>query len=76
MDDKSFLIDYFHRHTEEVIAAVPAERLLVYEVVQGWEPLCQFLGIPLPSEPILAENSRAEYLSRSARYRNESQGSP
>jgi Sulfotransferase domain len=30
---------------------VPPERLLVYEVGDGWEPLCRFLGVPVPDEP-------------------------
>jgi Sulfotransferase domain len=30
---------------------VPADRLLVYEVTHGWEPLCAFLGVPVPDEP-------------------------
>ena len=72
LNDKNFLIDYFHRHTEEVIATIPAERLLVYEVGQAWEPLCQFLDIPVPGEPFPSENSRAAYLSSAARYRSES----
>jgi hypothetical protein len=31
---------------------VPAERLLVYEVAEGWEPLCDFLGVPVPDAPM------------------------
>lgn len=30
---------------------VPAERLLEFDVKQGWEPLCKFLGKPIPSQP-------------------------
>lgn len=40
---------------------VPPERLLVYEVKQGWEPLCKFLGVPVPDEPFPHENDRAEF---------------
>jgi len=32
-------------------ALLPADRLLVYEVSQGWEPLCGFLGVTVPAEP-------------------------
>jgi Sulfotransferase domain len=42
-------IEVFTRHNEEVQRYVPAERLLVYEVTQGWEPLCAFLGVPVPA---------------------------
>jgi len=27
---------------------VPADRLLVYDVQPGWEPLCRFLGVDVP----------------------------
>jgi hypothetical protein len=33
------------------LQAVPAERLLVFEVKQGWAPLCKFLGKPIPARP-------------------------
>ena len=30
----------------------PADRLLVYEITQGWEPLCEFLDVPVPGDPM------------------------
>jgi hypothetical protein len=33
-----------------VVEHVPAERLLVYEVKEGWEPLCEFLGVEAPKD--------------------------
>jgi hypothetical protein len=68
--DRAFMTDYFRRHTEAVIAAIPPERLLVYEAGQGWEPLCAFLGAPIPDEPYPSENSRAEFISRVEAARN------
>jgi hypothetical protein len=47
--DQAYALDIFERHNEEVKQFVPAERLLVYEVQEGWEPLCRFLGIPVPN---------------------------
>ena len=35
-------------YREEVEASIPADRLLVFNVKQGWEPLCNFLGVPVP----------------------------
>jgi hypothetical protein len=64
MHDREFLIDYFQRHTEAVRAAVPAERLLVYEISDGWRPLCDFLGVPVPDEAVPIENTRAEFIAR------------
>jgi hypothetical protein len=46
--DRSYAIDVFNRHNEEVIASVPRERLLVHEIQDGWEPLALFLGVEIP----------------------------
>jgi hypothetical protein len=62
--DRAFMTDYFRKHTREVVRTVPAERLLVYEVSQGWGPLCEFLEVPVPGEPFPAQNSRAEFIAR------------
>lgn len=47
--NREHVIDFFERHNQEVRRCVPPERLLVYEVTQGWEPLCAFLGVPVPA---------------------------
>ncbi len=39
---------YFNDWTEEVKRTVPKERLLVFQAKQGWKPLCEFLGLPVP----------------------------
>jgi hypothetical protein len=59
--DRAFITGYFRRHNEAVIAAIPKERLLVYEVGQGWEPLCAFLGLPAPDAPFPHVNTRADF---------------
>ena len=64
MHDRAFMTDYFRRHTETVIRAIPKDRLLVYQVGDGWEPLCKFLGVKVPAEPFPSENSRADFISR------------
>lgn len=66
LNDRAFLIDYFCRHTEAVKAAIPHERLLIYRVSEGWEPLCKFLGVAVPGETFPAENDRAEFIARVA----------
>jgi hypothetical protein len=62
--DRAFLIDYFELHTEAVKAAIPADRLLVYEVSDGWQPLCDFLGVSVPDQSAPLENTRAEFVAR------------
>lgn len=41
----------FNAHIEQVKSAVPAERLLVFNVEQGWRPLCKFLAVGIPDGP-------------------------
>ena len=59
MENKQAAIALYHAHLEEVKAAVPADRLLVFSVDQGWEPLCNFLGEPVPDMPFPNVNDRA-----------------
>lgn len=63
--DKQQAITMFHRHNDDVRRTVPADRLLIYEVSQGWEPLCAFLGVPTPKDkPFPRLNDTAEFRSR------------
>ncbi|HTY94063.1 MAG TPA: sulfotransferase [Steroidobacteraceae bacterium] len=64
--DRGFMIDYFKRHNAEVIRSIPPQRLLVYEVTQGWGPLCEFLGVPVPGVPFPRANTREEFAARTA----------
>jgi len=47
----------FERHNAEVRAHVPADRLLEFNVKEGWEPLCEFLEVPVPDRPFPHLNS-------------------
>ena len=58
--DRAFMVEYFRDHTAEVQRTVPRERLLVYDVAQGWEPLCRFLQVPVPDAPFPHVNTREE----------------
>ena len=60
-DERDTAIAAFHAHVEEVQRCVPAERLLVFDVAQGWEPLCAFLDRPVPSQPFPRLNDRARF---------------
>ena len=46
----------YRQHNERVQAVIPAEKLLVFNVKQGWKPLCEFLGCDVPSTPFPREN--------------------
>jgi hypothetical protein len=58
------LIDAMSRHNDEVKRNVPSERLLVWSVAEGWEPLCDFLELPVPEESFPHVNDRTEFLNR------------
>jgi Sulfotransferase domain len=47
-EERGYATGVFERWNDEVKRRVPAERLLVYEVKDGWEPLCDFLGVAVP----------------------------
>lgn len=62
--DRSRAIRIFEEHVAAVEATVPAERLLVFEAQAGWEPLCRFLGVPVPVEPYPRLNDAASMEER------------
>jgi Sulfotransferase domain len=68
--DRAYTIDVFERHIEEVRKQLPADRLLVFNVAEGWEPLCAFLGVPVPDEPFPNANDSEEFLRFSRRHLN------
>lgn len=68
MHDHDHVIDVYQRHNAEVRRRIPAERLLVYQVAEGWEPLCAFLGVDIPETPMPKVNSTEEFqAARAAR---------
>jgi hypothetical protein len=62
--DHDKLVRAFVAHNEAVKATIPTSRLLVYEVKDGWDPLCRFLGVASPTEPFPRTNHRAEFWDR------------
>ena len=61
MHDRDHVISVYLAHNAKVRETIPAERLLIYEVAQGWVPLCDFLGVPVPDGPMPKVNSREEF---------------
>jgi len=58
MNDRDKAIAHYHRHIAKVKSAVPADRLLVFSVDQGWKPLCEFLGVATPESVFPNVNDR------------------
>ncbi len=64
-EDKAHALTVFQRHIDEVRRTVPPDKLLVYEVKEGWEPLCRFLGVPVPEgKPFPHLNDTEEFQAR------------
>jgi len=61
IDDAEHAIRMFNQHTKEVVDTIDSDRLLIYNVREGWEPLCQFLDKPVPDTPFPRVNSRDEF---------------
>ena len=59
--DREGVLAAYRRRAEEVCAAIPAERLLVFDVAEGWAPLCRFLDVPVPDVPFPRLNSTEQF---------------
>ncbi len=62
LGEEDYAIEVFEKHNALVKATVPAERLLVFDVREGWQPLCDFLEVPVPDEPFPNTNTTQELI--------------
>ncbi len=60
-EDKAFAEQVFNKHIADVKAYVPADKLLVWDVAEGWAPLCKFLNVPVPEGPLPHENKKENF---------------
>lgn len=61
--DRSKQIAWFNAHYAKVRAHIAPERILTYQVSDGWEPLCRFLGVPVPQAPFPHANTTEDFLT-------------
>lgn len=61
LTDRAHATRVFRDHVAEVQATIPPDRLLTFEVRQGWEPLCAFLGRDVPDQPFPKTNSSKQF---------------
>lgn len=61
LDDRATAIAAYRLRTAQVLEAIPAERLLIFDVAEGWEPLCRFLDVPVPATAFPHHNLRADF---------------
>jgi hypothetical protein len=64
--DREYAMGVYEEHTAAVIREVPADRLLVIAPDAGWEPLCEFLRVPVPDEPYPHLNDPGKFWARVA----------
>jgi hypothetical protein len=57
LGDRDHAIAVYRAHIAEVQRVIAPERLLTYNVADGWEPLCRFLGVNVPEEPFPLTNT-------------------
>ena len=62
--DREHAIAVFNAYEADVKASVPADRLLVFQASEGWEPLCRFLGKPIPAIPYPRTNTKDDFVTR------------
>lgn len=64
-EDKGYAIEIYNRHNESVEASFKAEKanLLVFDVSEGWQSLCEFLGQKIPNTEFPVTNSRQQFNS-------------
>jgi hypothetical protein len=62
--DPDWMRTAMERYNEEVQETVPADRLLVWSAGDGWEPLCEFLEVPVPDTPLPHLNDKKQFEDR------------
>lgn len=74
MDDRDHVIDVYLKHNQQVKDEVAPEQLLVFESSIGWEPLCEFLEVPVPETPYPRTNSTEDFAALMAGNRAKLEG--
>ena len=61
-DGEKAAVEFYNDWKKDVIDTVPEEKLLIYQVKDGWDPLCRFLGVETPSVPFPRLNDTKEVI--------------
>ncbi len=60
--DKEYVLDIYRKHVHHIVEVVPRERLLKFDVKDGWKPLCDYLHKAIPAEPFPKVNERSDFI--------------
>ncbi len=69
MREHDHVIGVFNRHNADVRRRIAPEQLLVYDVAEGWEPLCRFLAVDVPTDPMPKTKTTEEFQQRAGAVR-------
>ena len=61
LEDREHAKRVFRKHIADVQAEIAADRLLTFDLRDGWKPLCEFLGVAVPDIPFPKTNSSKEF---------------
>ncbi|MBG1231745.1 sulfotransferase family protein [Aestuariivirga litoralis] len=64
MNDKAHAMACYEANIKAIRETVPAARLLVHELGDGWVPLCAHLGVPVPAVDYPSANSAEAFNTR------------
>ncbi|MFY0687084.1 MAG: hypothetical protein JXQ90_07970 [Cyclobacteriaceae bacterium] len=66
-EDRAATIQIYKEFNEEIKQTIPADQLLIFDISKGWEPLCQFLNVPVPDVKFPVKNKRKEFQEQMGR---------
>eukprot|EP00357_Protocruzia_adherens_P013372 CAMPEP_0115005812 /NCGR_PEP_ID=MMETSP0216-20121206/20109_1 /TAXON_ID=223996 /ORGANISM="Protocruzia adherens, Strain Boccale" /LENGTH=250 /DNA_ID=CAMNT_0002372239 /DNA_START=166 /DNA_END=915 /DNA_ORIENTATION=+ len=69
MEGEEAAVKFYNDWVEEVKRVVPEDKLLVFSVKEGWEPLCKFLEVPVPEKPYPNVNDTAQMKKALKKYK-------
>lgn len=61
---KEGMIEFFREYNEKMVKLIPKDKLLIYDIKSGWEPLCKFLNVAVPEIPFPVSNTTDEFVTR------------
>jgi hypothetical protein len=64
LSDRDHAIGIFRKHIAEVQSEIPPDRLLTFDLRDGWRPLCDFLEVEAPDIPFPKTNSSKEFVDQ------------
>jgi len=60
-EHKDQVLSAFQKRIDDVKEAIPSDRLLIFQVTEGWKPLCEFLDVQVPEGDFPRSNAKVEF---------------